>query len=468
MSQELTAGTRPLALRGKSTSVGALVGAFESDTLAVFLRRSPHNEHVVVYVIAAMLVLAVVLTAIVKVDRVSESTYGVIVPTAGSIFISPFNSGIVKKINVKMGQIVKKGESLATLDPTFTAADLLQLKEHMSSDIAQIAREDAELAHRPYVFSKTDPYQVLQGAMWKQRADQYHAQIVNYDGQIHSAEAQMSQAQSDTEKYTGRLKLAAAAEGLYQPLLDKGYVSKIQLMQASDTRTEMSRLLADAQNQVAQYRETVTSLIGQKDAFIQQWWAATSTQLVADRNDLDTTRDSLDKAQKLQDLTSLDAPMDAIVLQIGMLSPGSVAAGGGSAVTPNLMQAPLFTLQPINAPMEAEIWIPSMDNSYVRVGDPVTLKLDAYMFIRHGTVSGTVKSISEGSFTTDNNGNTVLPYFKVRVAIKKIHLHDVAPDFRLVPGETLVGDVIIGRRTILSYLLDGVLRVGSEAMREPE
>jgi hemolysin D len=467
MSQELTAGTRPLTLRGKSTSVGALVGAFESDTLAVFLRRSPHNEHIVVYVIAAMLVLAVVLTAIVKVDRVSESTYGVIVPTAGSIFISPFNNGIVKKINVKMGQIVKKGDSLATLDPTFTAADLLQLKEHMSSDEAQIAREEAELAHRPYAFSRTDHYQVLQGQMWKQRADQYHSQIENYDGQIHSAEAQMSQARSDTEKYTGRLKLAADAEGLYKPLLEKGYVSQIQLMQASDTRTEMSRLLADAQNQVAQYRETVASLIGQKNAFIQQWWAATSTQLVADRNDLDTTRDSLDKAQKLQDLTSLDAPMDAIVLQIGMLSAGSVATGGGTT-PPNLMQAPLFTLQPINAPMEAEIWIPSMDNSFVRVGDPVTLKLDAYMFIRHGTVSGAVKSISEGSFTTDNNGTTVPPYFKVRVAIKKIHLHDVAPDFRLVPGETLEGDVIIGRRTILSYLLDGVLRVGSEAMREPE
>jgi hemolysin D len=468
MSQEITAVGRAPALRRKPDSLGELVGAFESDTLAVFLRTSPTNEHIIVYVIATMLVLAVVLTAIVKVDRVSESTYGVIVPTAGSIFISPYSTGIVKKINVKMGQVVKKGESLATLDPTFTAADLLQLKEHLSSDEAQIAREEAELASRPYKFSKTDRYQLLQGQMWKQRADEYRSQIENYDGQIHSAEAQMSQAQSDAEKYTGRLKLATDAEALYKPLLDKGYVSKIQLMQASDTRTEMSRLLADAQNEIAQYHETVVSLQGQKHAFVQQWWAATSTQLVADRNDLDTTRDSLDKAQKLQDLTSLDAPMDAIVLQIGMVSSGSVASGGGPSVTTNLMQAPLFTLQPLNAPMEAEIWIPSMDNSYVRVGDPVTLKLDAYMFIRHGTVAGVVKSISEGSFTTDNNGNTVPPYFKIRVTIKKIHLHDVAPDFRLVPGETLEGDVIIGRRTLLSYLLDGVMRTGEEAMREPE
>jgi len=84
-------------------------------------------------------------------------------------------------------------------------------------------------------------------------------------------------------------------------------------------------------------------------------------------------------------------------------------------------------------------------------------------------VSGVVKSISEGSFTTDNNGQpTQSPYFKIRVAIKKINLYNVAHDFRLVPGDTLTGDVLVGRRTLLNYLLEGVLRTGAEAMREPE
>ncbi|HLZ96997.1 MAG TPA: HlyD family type I secretion periplasmic adaptor subunit [Steroidobacteraceae bacterium] len=467
MSRELTTSGKLPVLRGKPGSIGDLVGAFESDTLAVFLRTAPVNEHVGLYVLSAMLVIAIVLASVVKIDRAVSSTSGVVVPTAGSIYISPFNTGIIKKINVKVGQVVKKGESLASLDPTFTQADLQQLKEHLASDEAQIAREEAELAGHPYVFSISDSYQAIQGRMWQQRQEQYRSQVLNYNSQIRSTQAQMSQAQSDAQKYANRLKYATEAENLYQPLLDKGYVSKLQVMQASDTKTEMSRLLADAENQISQYRETAAALQGQRDAFVQQWWAATSTQLVADRNDLETTRDSLAKAQKLQDLTSLDAPVDAVVLQIGMLSPGSVASGGGQ-VQANVQQAPLFTLVPLNAPVEAEIWIASMDNSFIHVGDPVNLKLDAYMFIRHGTVAGTVKSISEGSFTTDNNNTPVPPYFKVRVAIKQSHLHDVPKNFRLVPGETLTGDVIVGRRTILSYLVDGVLRTGAEAMREPE
>jgi hypothetical protein len=33
---------------------------------------------------------------------------------------------------------------------------------------------------------------------------------------------------------------------------------------------------------------------------------------------------------------------------------------------------------------------------------------------------------------------------------------------------TLQGDILIGRRTILSYVIEGALRTGSEAMREAQ
>jgi hypothetical protein len=59
------------------------------------------------------------------------------------------------------------------------------------------------------------------------------------------------------------------------------------------------------------------------------------------------------------------------------------------------------------------------------------------------------------------------PYFKVRVAMKEVHLRDVPADFRLIPGMTLSSDIMVGKRTILSYLVEGSLRTGSEAMREP-
>jgi HlyD family type I secretion membrane fusion protein len=460
---EVVSPARVSVPRRRANPVNDLVGAFESETASVLLRTSPLNEHVILYVLAAMVVAALILMAVVRLDKVVNST-GSIVTAAGSIYVSPFDTGIVREVQVKPGEVVRKGQTLATLDPTFTHADLKQLQQRFASDEAAVLREEAELAGKPFTYSMTDPYQATQGGIWQKRQSEYRSNLANFDGQIRGIEAQIAQFQADAEKYGNRLKIAGDLENVYQPLLDKGYVSKLQLMQATDSRTEMSRLLADASNQANQARQTLDSLKAQRDAYIQKWHSDTGAQLVADRNDLDITRQNLAKAQKMSDLTTLDSPADAVVLRVGKVSAGSVATGGGAL---NVGQEPLFTLVPLDAPVEADVNIRAADIGFIKVGDPVQLKLDAYRFMQHGTAKGIIKTISEGSFTTDENNMAVEPYFKVRVEIKEAQLRNVPKDFRLVPGMTLIGDIMVGKRTILSYLVDGALRTGSEAMREP-
>jgi hemolysin D len=450
----------------RGDQVGELIGAFESETAAVFLKTAPKRENIVLYVLAAMLALVVLLASVVKLDRVVTSTQGLIATTAGFVYVSPLAPGVIRQVNVKAGQIVKKGQPLATLDPTFTHADLAQQQQHFGSMAAAAAREEAELVGKPYEYSTTDPYQSIQGGIWLKRQAQYRADLANYDAQIHSATAQKAQAESDVRQYEQRMKLAKDAEDVYKPLLEKGYVSKLQVMQSTDTRTEMSRLLGVARGQVSQYRQQEAAVRAQRDSYIHKWQSDLANQLVADRRDLEATKDALEKAQKLQDLTSLDSPVNAVVLKVGKVSQGSVAAGGGSDAT-SPMQDPLFTLVPLDVPVEADIDVESKDVSFIRVGDPVSLKLDAYPYIRHGTATGVVKTISEGSFTANDNNVPVPPYFKIRVSITGYHMRNVPKDFRVIPGMTLVGDIMVGRRTILSYLVEGALRTGSEAMREP-
>ena len=463
MNFDLTRLNRLPAVRPPSDVVANLVGAFESDTAAVFLRTAPANEHVTLYVLAAMLVITVALAAIVKLDRVVTSA-GRIVPSGGSLYISPFDTGIVRQMLVKAGEVVKKGQALATLDPTFTQADLVQLQQKLGSDEAAVARLEAERSEHPYRFDAADRYQSLQGSIWQKRQAEYHSNLADFDARIRSTEAQVVQFQTDSVQYANRLQLAGNVEKLYQPLLEKGYVSKLQVMQATDERTEMGRLLADAQNQMAALRQTLASVKAQRDAFLQKWHSDTGTELVSVRNDLDVTRQNLDKARKLSELSTLNAPAAAVVLSVGKVSSGSVAAGGSSQTQG---QEPLFTLVPLDAAMEANVNVAAGDIGFISVGDVVQLKLDAYRFMRHGTAKGVIKAISEGSFTTDENNTPVNPYFKVRVSIEEVHLRNVPADFRLIPGMTLVGDIMVGKRTLLSYLVEGALRTGSEAMREP-
>jgi hemolysin D len=67
-------------------------------------------------------------------------------------------------------------------------------------------------------------------------------------------------------------------------------------------------------------------------------------------------------------------------------------------------------LAPLRSPMEAEVRIATHDVGFVRPGDPVKIKLDTFNFVEHSMIEGTLRWISEGAFTTDDNGNPSDPY----------------------------------------------------------
>lgn len=451
--------------RPRSEELEEVVGAFESETTALMARTRPRSPRIVLYVVAGLLGAALLAGALVKLDRYVTGT-GVILPMSGAVFVSPFDNGQVRDILVKVGDRVKKGQVLATLDPTFTQADVTQLREHRDSDLAAIARLEAELAHRPYVYSRSRHYEALNGELYEKLMAQYKADIANFDAQIGSAKALVAQYQSDADKYTVRLKLARDTEDMYRSMVDKGYVSQLQLMQATDQATELARLLADARQQLESNQELLDSVVQQKESYIQKWDSSATTELVGDRNDLDSTIDSLTKAEKSLELVTLTAPVDAYVVKVAKISRGSTVAGQGAQAN-TVGSDPFFTLMPMGEELVAQVNVQTQDVSFMRNGDQVFLKLDAYTYVYYGIAKGVIKTISEQSFTLDDNLQPTPPYYRVVVKITELDFHDVPKDFRLIPGMTLTADMVVGERTILQYIMESVLRTGSEALREP-
>ncbi len=439
------------------------LSAFESETVGVLARTSPTNERTVLHLLVAMMLLAVVLAAVVKLDRVVTGP-GEIVSVGGPLYVSPLNAGVVRSVRVKAGDIVKKGQVLAELDPTLTGADVSQLQKRFDSDQAALERLTAEHSDQKYEPSNATTDATLQATIWRQRIAEYESNLATLDAQVLNATALVSQYSRDADQYRKRLDLAESREKMFDPLSKKGYVSQLQLSTLQDAKEEASRMYSQAENQLAGARQTLAAARSQRASYVQKWHADVGAEIVTTQSDLDTTRESLEKAKKLLELGTLVAPADAIVLKIGKVSTGSVA----SSMSQDFTNPQLFTLAPLDAPLEAEIKVESREIGFIRVGDPVTIKLEAYTFVEHGTADGLIKTISEGSFTTDENNQPTNPYFKVRVAITKVELRAVPADFRLIPGMTVAADVTVGQRTILAYLLEGALKTGLEAMREAQ
>jgi membrane fusion protein, hemolysin D len=458
--------SQSLIPRKRNELIATSISAFESEVSAVVIRTTPYSQHAILHAIGGMIVLAIVLAGVIPIDAVVTSVGGRIATREGPLYVQPFQQAIVRKILVKVGDIVKKGQVLATLDPTFTDADVSRLRDHFASDEAQIDRLEAERDGRPYVSKGDGKYQKLQFAQWQQRQKEYKQTIAGYDAQIASTRALLQQAQHDVANYTTRDTLNGRILQMREALARTGSGSNLLALQAQDSYTEIHRLLADARQQVAAQTANLKNLAAQKSVYIDTWADYVANNLVTVRNDFDQTAQDLAKAEKMNQLTSLVAPEDAVVLQIASASSGSVVNATTPSATSN-QQQPLFTLTPLQGPTLATIDIDSGDIAFIRVGDSVILKVEAFPFVRFGSADGVVKTISDGSFTQEDDGTIRPAFFKVWVQITKLNFHNVPPGTRLTPGMTVEGDIKVNKRTALSYLYESFIRNVTEAMREP-
>ena len=445
----------------RNSSPDALIRIFQSESAEVQEDPEPAQTRLTLFTLAGLFIALVAVTVFMQMNRVVTSNAGLIVTTEPTIVLQALDPSIIKSLEAQEGERVKSGQLLATLDPTFAAADVSAATAQIASLEAEIARTEAELAHRdfnpPVGTTPEGAYMALQRAYFVERKAQFDAQLLAYNEQIAQNNATIRKLKDDLAHYEDRVKISQEIENMRASLAASQYGSRLNLLTATDQRLEMLRTQDFDRNGLAESEHQLASTIANRDAFVEQWTGQVSQELVTARNGLDTAQQQLTKAAKHKDLVRLEAPEDAVVLKLAKLSVGSV-----------LKEAdPFITLAPLRSPVEAEVHISAREIGFVRPGDSATIKLDPFNFVEHGTASGAVRWISEGAFTQDDNGNTVDPYYKARVALTKVQLTGVPDSFRLVPGMTLTADINIGSRSVFSYIVRGLIRGVNEAMREP-
>jgi hemolysin D len=447
----------------RKDSTLSVIKQFQSETESIRESAEPVRTRATVWCLGALLVSFLGVAGFTRLDRVVESGQGKIV-TVDSIntFQALDDASIIKSIDVHDGQQVQAGQLLATIDPTFTTADVTQLTQQIASLDAQIVRDQAELAKKPLVFpTNMSPeltyYAGLQKALYDQRMEQFKAQVHSYDEKIGQVEATINKLQVDEGRYQERAKISKQIEDMRQTLMDKNAGSLLNLLVSSDSKIDLLRNMEFDHNSLIESQHLLDSSRADREAFVQQWDTGISQDLVTSRNNKDSAAGLLAKASKHRDLVRITASEPSVVLTLTKLSVGSVLKAGD----------PIVSVAPLKSPVEAEIFLAPRDVGFVRPGDRVTLKIDAFNYAEHGTAEGELSWVSEGAFTTDDNGQPIDPYYKARVKIGTLHFVGVPANFRLIPGMTLTADINVGTRSLFLYVAGGAMRGMGEAMREP-
>jgi hemolysin D len=440
---------------------------FQWPSTAIVNAPIPISARGTVWVITSMVLVMIAVLGLIPIDQV-VTTRGIIVSQSRTILVQPLDTAIVRSIEVRDGQRVLAGQVLARLDPTFATADVSTLEEQLSGYEAEIARLQAESAGLPFNYVGTNRDQLLQAAIYAHRKAEFDAKLDNYAQKIAELTSNIARSESDAAGYRERFKVAQELEHMNQELYAAQAASRASTLASVDNRAEMERSLANAEQTAAAAKLERAALESERTAYVQSWRADVAQSLADATAKAGDARAQLDKAKLHRQMVELRSERDAIVQSVAKVSVGSVLQSGQQFIT----------LVPADVPLEVEANISGRDDGFVHVGDPVAIKFDTFPFSQYGMAKGVVRVVSPDAFTAQDEArnptsalpiqsNNVEPFYRARIAISQLGLHDTPTGFRVTPGMPVTADIKVGRRTVLKYLLGWLAPVAKEGMREP-
>lgn len=442
--------------RNREQAIDKAVIEFLPDADEIERAPYPRLARATLYVLLVAFIGFLLWATFSNVDRVVVAR-GKLVTPLPNIIVQPLETSIIATLDVRVGQIVKQGERLATLDPTFTEADQTQLQIRLDSLDTQLRRLQAELSGTSGQSLINSPDAKLQAELDRERKANYHAQKMQLSEKIAQVRAAISTNLQDQRALSERVKTLQEIEDMQNKLVNKQYGARLQMLEAQEKRMEVTRDLVLTKNREQELHRELAALEAEKSVFDKSWRQKTMEELLQAQRQRDEVHEQLSKAEKRHKLVTLTSPSDAVVLEIAKLSLGSVAKAA----------EPLFTLVPLESELEAAVEIDSLDVGYVKVGDVSRLKLDAYPFQKHGTLDAKVRTISEDAFHRETAERGAETYYTSRISLANTHLKNMPEQARLLPGMTLTAEIVVGNRSVISYLLWPLTKALDESIREP-
>lgn len=439
--------------------------AFPTDIDAIIEAQPPRMLLTAGYCVAAMMAVLVLAAGVVQVDVVVQGS-GQLTTDVPPIVLQPLDRAIVRELKVKIGDAVTKGQVLATLDSTFVQADMASLQAQQRSLTAQLRRIDAEWRGEPFEAKSSDPNDLLQADLHRQRQEQYASRLRAFDEEIRRTQANTRTIDNNRTLLIKQLAIAREVEQMRTTLLQSQSGSRLQYLEAQSVRLRAERDFEDAVNRLTELTHMLETRRAERQGFIDDWRRQILEDLDRHRTDAAKLSEVLAKAERMRDLVIVTAPEDGVVLDVARRSAGSV-----------LREAePLVTLVPTKGALIAEVMINSGDVGYPKPGDPVLIKVDAFPYQRHGSLEGRLRSVSQESYVPQSGqGDASAPppraaggaFHRARIELTKTGLVRMPDGVRLIPGMTVSAEIKVGTRSVLSYFFNPITRGFEESMREP-
>ncbi|WP_375415423.1 HlyD family type I secretion periplasmic adaptor subunit [uncultured Bradyrhizobium sp.] len=420
----------------------------------------------------AFFTAALLWSVIGTVDVVAVAS-GKIIPSSKVKTVQPLEIGQVRAIHVGNGQHVEEGQLLVELDPTLATADESQARQNLLAAKLVMARNAALLAYlegQPAVFVVPEGAPALTGTVEQQfvRASiaEYEAQIASLQHQIAQRGAELTSSEAEISKLRLTLPLVNQMFVARRTLTEQGNYARLKLLEYEQTRMEHIQNIDVQLANAEKARAAMTSLEAEIRKLRETFGKTAVTELVQARDKAEVAAEELRKTTRRREFLQLRAPVAGTVQQL-------VVATIGGVVQP---AQPLMMIVPDGAEIEVEANVLNKDIGFVREGQPVRVKLEAFPFTDYGLVPGIVEGISRDAIDLsqskeqqrDDKNRPIQPglVYAARIRLLETSIRIRGRPQALGPGLSVQAEIKTGERRIIQYLLSPITQALDEAGRE--
>lgn len=445
---------------------------FADEVDAALSRRPKFGVRLLSLTVAALLLLLIIWAAIAQVDEVTHSE-GQVIGSQRTQTIQNLEGGILESIDAHEGQIVEKGAILARINNESAAASYRDAVSKAIENNLALIRLEAELRGEKPVFpadirqwltkrlglkaDNTTSARAMQ--MLRDQENTWLSRSKLLESDLEVLRTQHAQREKDVQEQEAHLKQLEASLSL---AIDQRNTAVELMRRKNFARMEYLNLeqkVVEQKGQIDMLNASIPRAKAAAEEALQRISSREAEQkqeisqdISKRRLELNSLRETLAAGADRVIRTELRAPVRGTIRKVYINTVGGVVKPG----------EPIMDLVPLEDTLLVESKVLPKDVAFLHPGQNVMVKVTAYDFSIYGGLEGKLESISADTIE-DKRGEY---YYVAKVRTPKTvieHNNEILP---IIPGMMVTADILIGKKSILDYLLKPILKARDNALRE--
>jgi len=427
-----------------------------TDRNAALMLKTPRGGRIILWVIFVFVSVALVWANYTALDEVTVGE-GKVIPSSQVQQIQNLEGGILKEINVQVGQVVNSGQILMTIENTEALSSLREQQAEFINLQVRATRLQAEsYGEKPeFDVDAKEQYPLVVNReldLYNNRLESLRANQVSFQQQIEQKKQEIVELQAKLDNLKQSYVFSKEELDLTRPAFEQGAVSRVELLQLERQVNQLQGDLEATQLAIPRARSALKEAQSKLEESDAEFRADAQEDLTSVKSKLDQLRETNVSLKDKVSRTQVRSAVKGIVKQIQLNTVGGVIKPGM-----NLME-----IVPIEDSLLVEAKVKPENIGFIQPKFSAVVKLSAYDFAIFGGLHGVVENISADTIL-DEEGNS---FYLVRVRTDKNYLGTEQAQLPIIPGMQATVDIITGKKTLLDYLLKPILKAKQNALRE--